>query len=163
MADKISISIALHPLAWKLLRQQYRYDGTAVDLGNGWLYTLIVQGLKRRPILGAAEIRHPTPFEKGSIYITQRDYLHHGDYLPLHLQAKISLSIYRHELHAICQQVALIHVATGIARNIIMRQILEDHHLEEEDIKFGTLKKHYQRNYRQKEPYISQSINQMKQ
>ena len=45
MADKITIDIALHPLAWKVLRQQYHYDGKAVDVGNGWLYSVIVQGL----------------------------------------------------------------------------------------------------------------------
>ena len=163
MAEKITVDIALHPLAWKVLRQQYGYDGTAVDVGHSWLYSLIVQGLEHRHIILAGEIkRKRLNMVHGAVYISERDYLHHGGYLRMSRQANISRAIYRMERDTMCNQIAVVHMATGIERNKVMRQILDEHDLTEDEMSFEALKKYYQRNYRQKEEAILNTIRELR-
>lgn len=162
MADKITIDIALHPLAWKVLRQQYHYDGKAVDVGNGWLYSVIVQGLERRQVITSGEQRkRPKQLVDGKVYIYADDFLRYGRYLRLSRQANISRALFRKERERLCEQIAVFHVATGIERNKVMRYFLEKADIEEDELSFEALKKHYQRHYRQKEDDILHDIKEL--
>jgi len=164
MTEKIPIDIQLHPLAWKVLREQYHHDGRAVDLGHGWLYAMIVQGLERQQIFTPRRdvSRFPKGMVKGHIYIYYEDFLRYGRHLRLPRQANISRVIYRMERERICNQVATLHIATGIERNKIMRQILEKADLTEEEMSFEALKKYYQRNFRHKEDDIMLLMKELK-
>lgn len=162
MADKITIDIALHPLAWKVLMQQYNYDGKAVDVGHGWLYCLIVQGLERQHVITSGELRKkPKGLVDGKVYIYADDFLRYGRHLRLSRQANISRVIYRKERERLCNQIAVFHIATGIERNKVMRHFLEKADLQEDELSFEALKKYYQRHYRQKEDDILHDIKEL--
>lgn len=162
MADKITIDIALHPLAWKVLMQQYHYDGKAVDVGHGWLYSLIVQGLERQHVITSGELRKkPKGLVDGKVYIYADDFLRYGRFLSLSRQANISRVLYKKERENICNKIAVFHVATGIERNKVMRYFLEKADIQEEELSFEALKKYYQRHYRQKEDDILHDIKEL--
>ena len=169
MSEKITIELALHPLAWKVLKRDYHYDGRAVDVGRGWLYYIILQGLERQQVLTPMrdKSRMPKNLVKGKVYILYEDSLRFGRYMRLPRQANISRMLYRQKKEQLCQQVALFHVATeneyekGIERNKLMRHFLETEGIEEDELSFEALKKHYQRHYRQKEEIIRHEIKQL--
>lgn len=162
MADKITIDIALHPLAWKVLKQQYHYDGKAVDVGSDWLYSLIVQGLEKRQVITSGETRKkPKQLVDGKVYIYTDDFLRYGRFLRLSRQANISRVLYRKERESICNKIAVFHVATGIERNKVMRYFLEKADIQEDELSFEALKKYYQRHYRQKEDDILHDIKEL--
>lgn len=162
MAKKITVDIALHPLVWKLLKSQYSFDGHAVDVGHDWLYSLIVSSLERRHIITASELRRrPKGIVDGKVYIYYEDFIRYGGYIRSARQANISRVIYRQERERLCQTVAVFHIATGIERNKVMRYFLEKEGIEEDELSFETLKKHYQRNYRHKEDDYYLAIKEM--
>lgn len=159
---KMTVDIALHPVVWKVLQQDYNFDGNAVDVGHDWLYLLIVQSLEREQVITAGELRRrPKGLVAGKVYIYYDDYIHHGRYLRLNRQANISRIVYRRERERLCQEVAMLHVACGIERNRAMRHFLEKRGLEDEELSFEALKKYYQRNYRQKEDDILNEITEL--
>ncbi len=163
MAEKMTIDIALHPLAWKVLKQQYHFDGKAVDVSHGWIYSLILQGLERNQIITPIrdKARLPKNLISGKVYIYYDDILRYGRFMRLPRQANISRALYRYERERLCHQIAVFHVATGIERNKVMRHFLDSEDIEEEELSFEALKKHYQRHYRHKEERILLDIRQL--
>lgn len=163
MADKMTIDISLHPMAWKMLKRHYSYDGIAVDVGNGWLYSVIVQGLERKQIITSGELRKKAKgLVEGKVYIYTDDFMRYGRYLRLSRQANISRAIYKAERDRLCNEIAVLHVATGIERNKVMRYFLDKEDLEEAELSFEALKKYYQRHHRQNEDDILQDIKELK-
>lgn len=164
MTDRITIDINLHPLAWKVLKNEYDFDGKAVDVGKGWLYYLILQGLEREQVVipYRDKSRLPKNLVKGKVYIYYEDSLRYGQFLRLPRQANISRVLVSKFREKICQTVAVFHIATGIDRNKVMRRFLENEDVEEEEMSFEALKKHYQRHYRHKEKDLLQYINELK-
>ena len=163
MKEKITIEIALHPLAWKMLKKEHYFDGKAVDVGRGWLYYLILQGLERQQVVIPCrdKSRLPKNLTKGKIYIFYEDSLRYGHFMRLPRQANISRVLLRLKKERLCQAVAVFHIATGIERNKVMRHFLEKEGIEEEELSFEALKKHYQRHYRHKEQLLSQELNEL--
>ncbi len=160
MSEKITIELALHPIAWKMLKKDYHFDGKAVDVGRGWLYYLILQGLERQQVLTPMrdKSRMPKNLVKGKIYILYEDSLRYGRYMRLPRQANISRVLFKQKREQLCLQVAIFHIATDIERNKLMRHFLEKEDIEEDELSFEALKKHYQRHYRQKEDAIINEI-----
>lgn len=160
MSEKITIELALHPIAWKMLKKDYHFDGKAVDVGRGWLYYLILQGLERQQVLTPMrdKSRMPKNLVKGKIYILYEDSLRYGRYMRLPRQANISRVLFKQKREQLCMQVAIFHIATDIERNKLMRHFLEKEEIEEDELSFEALKKHYQRHYRQKEDAIIHEI-----
>lgn len=164
MSEKITIELALHPIAWKMLKKDYHFDGKAVDVGRGWLYYLILQGLERQQVLTPMrdKSRMPKKLVKGKIYILYEDSLRYGRYMRLPRQANISRVLFKQKREQLCLQVAIFHIATDIERNKLMRHFLEKEDIEEDELSFEALKKHYQRHYRQKEDAIIHEIKTLK-
>lgn len=160
MSEKITIELALHPIAWKMLKKDYHFDGKAVDVGRGWLYYLILQGLERQQVLTPMrdKSRMPKNLVKGKIYILYEDSLRYGRYMRLPRQANISRVLFKQKREQLCLQVAIFHIAADIERNKLMRHFLEKEDIEEDELSFEALKKHYQRHYRQKEDAIIHEI-----
>lgn len=163
MKEQITIELTLHPVVWKMLKQDYQYDGKAVDVGRGWLYYIILQGLEKQQVLTTMrdKSRMPKNLVKGKIYILYEDSLRFGKYMRLPRQANISRVLLKLKREEICQKVAVYHTATGEERNKLMHHFLEKNNIEEDEISFDTLKKHYQRHYRQKEDAIRQEIREL--
>jgi len=160
MSEKITIELALHPIAWKMLKKDYHFDGKAVDVGRGWFYYLILQGLERQQVLTPMrdKSRMPKNLVKGKIYILYEDSLRYGRYMRLPRQANISRVLFKQKREQLCLQVAIFHIAADIERNKLMRHFLEKEDIEEDELSFEALKKHYQRHYRQKEDAIIHEI-----
>ena len=164
MKEKTTIEIALHPLAWKMLKKEYHFDGKAVDVGKGWLYYLILQGLERQQVVIPCrdKSRLPKNLIKGKIYIFYEDSLRYGQYMRLPRQANISRVLLRLKKERLCQTVAVFHIATGAKRNKVMRHFLEKEGIDDDELSFEALKKHYQRHYRQKEDLLLQEIKELR-
>ena len=159
---KVPVDIKLHPLSWRVLRQQYRYDGVAVDLGKGWLYNIVTQCLRRRPVMSPWEFsRVPQGMVDGKVYILEYDYNRYGGYMSIAKQANLSVIIFRQERERLCNLTATAHVMAGISRDTAMRYYLEKEGYEDDEISFAALRKHYQRHYRHFEDDILHDLNQL--
>lgn len=106
--------------------------------------------------------RMPKKLVKGKIYILYEDSLRYGRYMRLPRQANISRVLFKQKREQLCLQVAIFHIATDIERNKLMRHFLEKEDIEEDELSFEALKKHYQRHYRQKEDAIIHEIKTLK-
>lgn len=156
------VDIKLHPLSWRVLKSQFDYDGIAVDLGKGWLYNLVTQGLKRSPIISPWEFnRAPSGMVDGKIYILEYDYNRYGGYMSVAKQANLSVIIYQRERERLCSLTANAHIMAGIKRDTAMRYFLEKEGYEEDEISFEALRKHYQRHYRHHEDDIMNDFNEL--
>lgn len=162
MENKRIVDIKLHPLSWRVLRDQYAYDGIAVDLGHGWLYNMATLCLRRHPVMAAWEFnRMPQGMVDGRIYITDYDSQRYGDYMSLAKQATLSVVIFRQERERLCQLVATAHVMAGVSRDTAMRYFLDKAGYEDYEISFAALRKHYQRHYRHFEDNIFHDFNEL--
>lgn len=163
MNEKTTIEIALHPLAWKMLKKDYHFDGKAVDVGMGWLYYLIVQGLERQQVVIPCrdKSRLPKNLIKGKIYIFYEDSLRYGHFMRLPRQANISRVLLKQKKEQLCQTVAVFHIAKDLPRNKVMRHFLEKEGIDDDELSFEALKKHYQRHYRRKEDLLLQEIKEL--
>lgn len=160
---KVPVDIKLHPLSWRVLRQQYRYDGVAVDLGKGWLYNIVTQCLRRRPVMSPWEFsRVPQGMVEGKVYILEYDYNRYGGYMSIAKQANLSVIIFRQERERLCNLTATAHVMAGISRDTAMRYFLEKEGYEDDEISFAALRKHYQRHYRHFEDDILHDLKELK-
>ena len=160
---KVPVDIKLHPLSWRVLRQQYRYDGVAVDLGKGWLYNIVTQCLRRRPVMSPWEFsRVPQGMVDGKVYILEYDYNRYGGYMSIAKQANLSVIIFRQERERLCNLTATAHVMAGISRDTAMRYFLEKEGYEDDEISFAALRKHYQRHYRHFEDDILHDLKELK-
>lgn len=158
-----TVKIKMQPIAWHVLRNQYQFDGRAVDLGNGWLYNVFTQCLRRHPLVSAWETTsQPTGLEEGLIYITEYDFNRFGCYMPLSKQATFSLIISTKERERLCSMVACAHIMAGVGRDTAMRYYLEKECYEDNEITFAALRKHYQRHYRHYEDSIMHDIKELR-
>lgn len=164
MADKVTIDIALQPLAWKVLRNGKPKDGSPVDLENSWIYSLILQSLEREQVVVTCrdKSRMPKKLEQGKILLRYEDMLRHGRYIRATRQWDISRLLVKMKREMLCQAVAVYYIATGIDRNKVMRHFLDTEDIDEEEISFEALKKHYQRHYRHKEESLLQGITELR-
>lgn len=162
MATKQIVDIKLHPLSWRVLREQYTYDGIAVDLGRGWLYNIVVQALRRHPVITPWELsRMPQGMVDGKVYILDYDCNRYGCYMSIARQANISVVIYQHERERLCQLIASAHVIGGVSRDKAMHYFLDKAWYEEDEISFAALRKHYQRHYRHLEDAIAHDLKEL--
>lgn len=164
MAIKQIVDIKLQPLSWRVLKEQCgTFDGVAVNLGRGWLYNLVIQGLRRHPVMSPWEFsRSPQGMVDGKVYILEYDSQRYGNYLSIARQANISVIIFRRERERLCQLVATAHVMGGVGRDTAMRYFLEKYGYDDEEITFAALRKHYQRHCRQYEDSILHDITELR-
>lgn len=159
---KRTVDIKMHPLSWHVLKKQYNFDGTAVDLGSGWLYKIVTQCLRRRPVMSPWEFsRTLQGMVDGKVYILEYDYNRYGGYMSIAKQANLSVIISRKERERLCYLTATAHVMASISRDTAMRYFLEKEGYEEDEITFAALRKDYQRHYRHFEDDILHDLNQL--
>lgn len=146
------VDIKLHPLAWRVLKENYSYDGKAVDLGKGWMYNLITQGLQRQYNVAPWEFkRQRIDTVDGKVYISNYDAERFGCYISLTRAANISSIIYKRERERLCSLTMMAHVIGGIKRDVAMRHFLWKEGYNDNEMSFEALKKYYQRHFRNKE------------
>ena len=157
------VDIKMHPLSWHVLKAQYSYDGVAVDLGRGWLYNIVTQGLRRNPVVSPWEFsRSPQGMVESRIYIREYDYNRYGGYMSIAKQANLSVIISRRERERLCNLTATMHVVAGVSRDTAMRYFLEKEGYSDEEISFAALRKHYQRHHRHFEDVILNDLKQLR-
>lgn len=160
---KHTIDIKLQPLAWRVLREEFHYDGTAVDLGQSWLYNIVTLCLRRHPVTAAWEIgRSLQGMVDGKIYITDYDFNRYGGYMSTAKMANLSLIIFRREREKLCRLTATSHIMAGVSRDTAMRHFLIKGGYTDEEITFAALRKHYQRHYRHFEDDILHDLKELK-
>lgn len=156
-------TIYMKPLAWKVLKRQYEFDGHAVELTKSWIYPIIASGLRHRHTYTAAELRRkPVRMEKGNVYITDYDFRRFGCYLPMSIQTNISNTICRLEMDHICRLVCAMHVFGGIPKRAATLHYLAKFGYDFSDLNADQLKKHYQRHFANIERYYMEDIQQIK-
>ena len=163
MATKRTVDIKLHPLSWKVLQQQYNYDGYAVDLGRGWLYKVVTKCLRRHPVMSPWEFsRAPKGMVDGKVYILEYDYNRFGGYMSTASQANLSVIIFRRERERLCHMTATAHVMAGVSRDTAMRYFLDKEGYDDHEISFAALRKHYQRHFRHFEDDMLHDLKELK-
>lgn len=163
MGTKRIVDVKLQPLSWRVLREQFPYDGTAVDLGQSWLYNMVTQCLRRHPVTAAWEVsRTLQGLVDGRIYISEYDAHRYGEYLSLARQATLSVLIFRRERERLCQLTATAHIMAGVSRDTAMRHFLDKAGYDESELSFAALRKHYQRHYRHFESDMRQDLSELR-
>ena len=163
MATKRTVDIKLHPLSWKVLQRQYHYDGYAVDLGRGWLYKMVLQCLRRHPVMAPWEFgRTPQGLVDGKVYILEYDHNRYGGYLSIARQKSLSDIIERQERERLCLLTATAHIYAQVPRDTAMRYFLDKEGYDDSEIAFPTLRKHYQRHFRHFEDDMLHDLKELK-
>ena len=163
MKDKITIELNMHPLAWRVLKNNVLFDGIAFDIEKSWLYNLIIQNLQRKKTIMAGTLnRVSKKLVAGKIYITKYDFDRFGGEIRIDNQAGISQVICKYERDKLCKEIATAHVFSGIGRGVIIRYLMDKYDYEDDELKFATLKKHYQRHCIQYEDSLSVDLMNLK-
>lgn len=143
-----TVTLHLKPMAWKILKRDFPFDGTAVDITRSHIYPFLISCLQHRHVYTAAELRRrPVGLEEGKVYITDYDFDRYGACVRSDRQASLSKIICDHEKDIICRHVAALHVYAGVSRRAAMRHILAENDFDFADLNLEALKKHYQRHY----------------
>ena len=159
-----TVTICLSPLAWKVLRRDYRYDGSAVDISGSWLYHLLTSCLRRTETRTAAECRKkPVGLVAGRIYISDYDDARYGHFVRLDRQAAISNTICAIERDNLCRLIAAMTAFGHVSRRAATLFYLDKFDYSESEINYEKIRQHYKRHYLHVEQsYIKdfQAINQ---
>jgi hypothetical protein len=143
----MTIDCLLTKGAWTVLRRECRYDGVGVDVtGSPW-YIMVRLMLRREEVMRGGYARlQITDGEPGKLYVRQEDVRRLGHYISIENQANLNYVILLRERERICEEVRAAKVFGGIARDAAIDYYLTKHDLDEE-IKYGTMRKWYQRRY----------------
>lgn len=156
------VDIHMQPLAWRVLKEQFHYDGTAVELGSGWLYNVLTASLRRHPVVAPWEFsRMPQGLADGRVYISDYDFQRYGGFMSIAKQLNFSMIVTGRERERLCQLTATAHIMAGISRDTAMRYFLEKEGYEDDEISFAALRKHYQRHYRHFEDIILHDLKEL--
>lgn len=156
-------TLNMKPLAWKVLKREYGFDGVAVELTSSWVYPIIASSLKRHLTYTAAELRRrPQGMVEGKVYITDYDFRRYGFHLPIAVQTNISNTVCRQEMDHICRLVCAMHVFGGVSKRAAMMHYLAVYGYDFEDLNPEQLKKHYQRHFANIEKGYREDIQQIK-
>ena len=147
MKDMVSIDVLLTRGAWKVLRRENRSDAGGVDItGSRWYMTVRLM-LRREEVIRGGYVRMDiTDAVKGKLYVTTEDARRLGHYIPVEKMAQLNNAIMMLEREKICEEVRIAKVFGGVPRDAAMDYYLMKHGMEEE-IKYSTLRKWYQRHY----------------
>lgn len=149
MNDKemVSIECLLTSGAWHILRRDCRFDGVGVDVTGSTWYMMVRLMLRREEVTraGYASLRI-TDGVRGKLYVTREDVRRLGHYISIENQAHLNSAILLRERERICEEVRMAKVFGGLGRDAALDYFLIKHGLDEE-IKFATLRKWYQRRY----------------
>ena len=143
----ITIDCLLTSGAWRVLRRDCQYDGVGVDVTGSTWYTMVRLMLRREEVTrgGYAGLKI-TDGVKGKLYVTREDVRRLGHYISIENMAHLNSAILTREREKICEEVRMAKVFGGMGRDTALDYFLLKHGMEEE-IKFATLRKWYQRRY----------------
>jgi len=122
--------------------------GDAYDLRGHLLYGFISSGLSRCTVKVSSML--PLQYEtmrKIKVVITSWDYNHYGWEIPPIHQVAMSNHIYRQILYDACYRVMICHVFGGLPRDTAIKEFLDEHCFEENELNYPALRKHYQRHW----------------
>lgn len=147
MREMVTIDCLMTRGAWAVLRRDYPFDGTAVDItGSPW-YMVVRMMLRREEVTRAGYARTIlTDGVSGKLYVTKDDVRRLGHHIAIEKMAQLSCAIVAREREKICEEVRMAKVFGGLPRDTAIDYFLLKHGMDEE-IKFATLKKWYQRRY----------------
>lgn len=156
--NMVTIDCLLTKGAWTVLRRECRYDGVGVDVTMGPWYMMVRLMLRREEVTrgGYAGLRI-TDGVQGKLYVTTEDVRRLGHYISIENQAHLNSAILLRERERICEEVRMAKVFGGMGRDAALDYFLMKHGLDEE-IKFGTIRKWYQRRYVDTEEEFSKDM-----
>lgn len=159
----IPVDIYLHPLTWRVLCRETDGDFRSVFLKSHWSYHLLVPFLRHIECLTKNDQRHimNKNYKPGKVYISENDYSHRGGFLSERSMVYFSNVIYNRERDLICNLIMTAHVALNISREQAMQYYIDKFDLDFEDMNLPRLKKHYQRNFMQREQSYEEDIQQL--
>lgn len=143
----VSIECLLTRGAWAVLRRECPHDGRGVDItGSPW-YMVVRLMLRREEVTRGGYVGVTiTDAEPGRLLVTTDDGRRLGHYISIDRMAQLNNAILQRERERICEEVRMAKVFGGLARDTAIDYFLLKHGLDNE-IKFATLKKWYQRRY----------------
>lgn len=158
----VSIECLLTKGAWHILRRDNPYDGVGVDVtGSPW-YMMVRLMLRREEVMRGGYLGLKLEGAvKGRLYVTREDVRRLGHYISIENQAHLNSAILLRERERICEEVRMAKVFGGLGRDAAIDYFLIKHGLDEE-IKFATLRKWYQRRYVESEEEFYKDIQYIK-
>lgn len=145
--EMVTIECLLTKGAWHILRRDNPHNGVGVDVtGSPW-YMMVRLMLRREEVTKGGYVRlNITDGVKGRLYVTREDVRRLGHHISIENMAHLNSAILLREREKICEEVRMAKVFGGLPRDHAIDYFLMKHGIDEE-IKFATLKKWYQRKY----------------
>ena len=143
-----STTLKVHPAVLRYLDNTFEKVSDAYDLRGHLLYNFISVGLSRKTISLPSMI--PLQYEKMreiKIVITSFDWHHYGWEIPPIHQMALSNHIYKQILFDACYRIMVSHVFGGVPRDSAIKEFLNEHLFEEDELNYPALRKHYQRHW----------------
>jgi len=154
-----STTIKVHPAVFRYIDNTFEKTSGAYDLRGHLLYNFISTGLNRKSINMPSMI--PLMYEKMKeikIVIGSFDYHHYGWEIPPIHQVAISNHIYKQILFDACYRIMVSHVFGGLPRDTAIKEYLNEHFFEEEELNYPALRKHYQRHWIDTEKIAKENV-----
>lgn len=155
MANLYQTTVYIHPAAVKWLDANYTKVDDAYDVRTQPIYVLIQSGLMRKnikiPQKKSVKSKKNLPVK---FLLNEWDFYHFGWIIPNAVQDKISKFLYRSMLFEFCRDIASAYVYGGFPIDVVVRRILIENLMEEEELSYFNLRKFYSRNYAEKEAQL---------
>lgn len=146
------VHLKLHPLSWRVLRRDNKWDGKAVTITDPAMYNVFVALLRRKDYVNASDIRRQSSkLVPGDIVITDCDYWRYGGFISADRMDIINSIIYEQERNIICHLVMAAKVSGAMSRNAAIKYFLDLRDIEPEELNYENVRKYYQRNFREME------------
>ena len=154
-----TIEFKVLPLVYRYISEHYVCKNNAFDVFGSPLYYLISSGLSRSNIATPSRISAKyQSYVPIRIYITEWDFYHYGWEMTAVQQVRLSNIIKSQIIETICEKTMVLHCYTHIPREAIIRELMSQNFIEEEELSLASVKKHYQRHFLKKEEKLIENV-----
>ncbi len=150
MAECYSIYLKMDPLVYRWLEARFKSSRGVFHLGDSWYYGLVSALLYQSPRVGAPAVV-PAKYDRfvpARVCITEYDFYHYGWEVSVTQELRFSRLMRNIIIDECLRNAAILRARYDMPLSRAIGFYTVYYGLEEEDVKFETLRKTYRRHYR---------------
>lgn len=146
------IDIRVHPLVWRYIDNNFQTIRGAYDITSSSYYPIVSSMLCQSNVRLPSKVR-PTfeAFRPISVYITEYDFYHYGFSVCELQQLRFSKLMRSLVIDSICRRIAMLRAAYDVPLTRAVCLMIDANLFEDNELKTDTLRKIYQRHYKETE------------